>query len=212
MAAEICSSTLPGMFGATRLEGENTMKGGMHYIEVKQLLLLAYCQSITFYLLLKSEGQAVRDHPITARLVEIKNLLDKMKQLDANLPSGVEEVSNKKYGTEISVKSVRVNDVLVLDSFSKDHKHSLVSAEAQAAAVPHEAAKLVKVDSLKNIDNKRGKHKHQNDQVGLQSMEMLKVRAALEEKLKQKGIFSSIAPKRDRSQKHLQPVNGYYSA
>lgn len=54
------------------------MKAGMHYMEVKQLLLMAYCQAITFYLLLKSEGQPVRDHPVIARLVEIKNLLDKV--------------------------------------------------------------------------------------------------------------------------------------
>lgn len=56
-------------------------KGGMHYIEVKKLLLLSYCQAITFYLLLKSEGQPVRDHPVISRLVEIKNLLNKVTTL-----------------------------------------------------------------------------------------------------------------------------------
>jgi hypothetical protein len=40
-------------------------------------------------------------------------------------------------------------------------------------------------------------------------MEMLKVRAALEERLKQKGILSSITPKPDKAQRHLKPVNGY---
>lgn len=50
----------------------------MHYIEVKQLLLQSFCQAITFYLLLKSEGQPVRDHPVVSRLVEIKSLLDKV--------------------------------------------------------------------------------------------------------------------------------------
>jgi len=39
-------------------------------------------------------------------------------------------------------------------------------------------------------------------------MEMLKVRAALEERLKQKGILSSITPKPDKAQRHLKPVNG----
>lgn len=57
---------------------KNAIKGGMHYMEIKQQLLLSYCQAITFYLLLKSEGQPVRDHPVISRLVEIKNLLDKV--------------------------------------------------------------------------------------------------------------------------------------
>ncbi|KAF3953289.1 hypothetical protein CMV_021254 [Castanea mollissima] len=52
------------------------MEGGVRYLEVKQLLLLLYHQAITFYLL-KSEGQPIRDHPVLARLVEIKSLLDK---------------------------------------------------------------------------------------------------------------------------------------
>lgn len=59
-------------------KGETLMEGGVRYLEVKQLLLLSYCQAITFYLLLKSEGQPIRDHPVLARLVEIKSLLDKV--------------------------------------------------------------------------------------------------------------------------------------
>jgi len=58
--------------------GEIVMEGEVRYFELKQLILLSYCQAITFYLLLKSEGQPVRDHPITARLEEIKKLSDQV--------------------------------------------------------------------------------------------------------------------------------------
>lgn len=59
------------------MEG-TVLESGLRYLQGKQLLLLSYCQTITFYLLLKSEGQPVLDHPVIARLVEIKGLMDKV--------------------------------------------------------------------------------------------------------------------------------------
>ncbi|XP_061988204.1 protein THALLO isoform X2 [Rosa rugosa] len=187
--------------------GEVMMEGGMRYLEVKQLLLLAYSQAITFYLLLKSEGQQVRDHPVLARLVDIKSLLDKMKQLDENLPSDLEEIINKYNGMEAVVKSVKENAAKPSDTFAKGCRSQLVSLEPKEAAVWHNTVQMEKVKSLKD-DEKVGKRKRQSDEVGSQSMKMLKVRAALEEKLKQKGVFNSITPRTDRPQKHLKPLNG----
>ncbi|BFG15890.1 hypothetical protein CerSpe_021640 [Prunus speciosa] len=188
--------------------GEVMLEGGIRYLEVKQLLLLAYCQAITFYLLLKSEGQQVRDHPVLARLIEIKSLLDKMKQLDGNLPSDFEEILNKYNGMEAVVKSGKETATEASGSLAEGYSPPPAFVEAEEAAAPHDIAVLEKVESLKDNQNKVGKRKFQNDEVGVQSMKMLKVRAALEEKLKQKGVFSSITPKTDKPRKLLKPLNG----
>ncbi|TXG72718.1 hypothetical protein EZV62_001297 [Acer yangbiense] len=206
-------------------EQEVKLEGGMRYLEVKQLLLLAYCQSITFYLLLKSEGQPVRDHPVIARLVEIKGLLDKvyyfsrkpillsmtMKELDGNLPFEVDEFLKKDHTAETGAKFIVGNEVVASAPVAKDqYETPHLSADAKQASLVQasDPNELDKGESLGNNENKGGKRKCQNDPVGVQSLEMLKIRAALEEKLKQKGVFSSIAPKPDIAKKRLKPVNG----
>ncbi|KAK1273222.1 hypothetical protein QJS04_geneDACA020609 [Acorus gramineus] len=166
-------------------------KGGMHFIKVKQLLLLVYCQAIGFYLLLKSEGHPVRDHPVIAHLVEIKNLLEKMKQIDEALPYNIEEIVNQEYHTA-SAKLVKGSAALELEPQIKNDE-------------AHGTTKVLKACSAKDSGCKDVKQKAQNEEVGLQSLEMLKVRASLEEKMKQKGVYNIIAPKSDRSQK--QTVN-----
>ncbi|KAI5057259.1 hypothetical protein GOP47_0027274 [Adiantum capillus-veneris] len=73
-------------------ECNNGNKGGLHYLQTKRMLLLSYIQNILFYLLMKAEGRSVRDHPVIARLVEIRTLLLKMQPLEEKLQSQVDEV------------------------------------------------------------------------------------------------------------------------
>ncbi|KAI3926471.1 hypothetical protein MKW92_025797, partial [Papaver armeniacum] len=184
---------------------ENTTKGGMHYLEVKRLLLLSYSQAITFYLLLKSEGHSVREHPVLARIVEIKNLLDKMKQLDENLPAGIEEIINLNE-IESRVDILEDTDAITSEAHKKNHRPSSVSAKTQETSLTPGAPEPVKLDLSKAYKSKE-KTKQQTDQVGKQSMEMLKIRADLEAKYKQKGMIN--APKHDQAHKHLTSrVNG----
>ncbi|XP_077240670.1 sas10/U3 ribonucleoprotein (Utp) family protein [Tasmannia lanceolata] len=182
-------------------------EGAKHYLEVKKLLLLTYCQAISFYLLLKSEGHVVRDHPVIARLVEIKNLLDKMKEIDGGLPSKIDEILSRELrirsGSELAKESATSEPCTKIHTLSSPSNHT---REVELAS---ETAELAKVGLSKESDKKSVKKKYQNDQVGLQSMEMLKVRASLEEKLKRKGIYGSVTPKPCKSPKrHLQPING----
>lgn len=187
-----------------KINGKNMIKDGMHYIEVKKLLLLSYCQAITFYLLLKSEGQPVRDHPVISRLVEIKNLLNKMNELDGHLPSNLEDLLHKNVDNITSVKLAGRN--LDSEPLPISDKPSVASTDIQEAE-PHEV-ELVEANGLKSQRKSKSKRKRQDDQVGIQSMEMLKVRASLEEKLKQTGVLSSIARKHEKQNKRSRLLNG----
>ncbi|KAJ0976082.1 hypothetical protein J5N97_018047 [Dioscorea zingiberensis] len=177
-------------------ERKDGAKGKMHHLEVKRLLLLTYCQAIVFYLLLKSEGHPVQDHPVVGRLVEIKAMMEQMKQIEANIPSQVDKKFIQKVATKSTDKLVNQSEVTNVPT--KTH-------ESPVKVSTH----LVIDGSLKK---KHNKHVNQKDQVfqgiGLQSMEMLKVRADLEAKLKQKGLYDLKNSKNGSNQKNSsKPVN-----
>ncbi|CAN8284566.1 unnamed protein product [Cochlearia groenlandica] len=173
-------------------EAEIPSNGGTRYLEVKQRLLLTYCQSITFYLLLKSEGQPIRDHPVLGRLVEIKALLDKIKELDGNLPPGFEESLLRSIG-DGTVKNVVKDDTL--------------TSAIKSTQDTSEPMKIDEIKEVKKKKNKGEKRKHQNKQVDMQSEEMLKLRAALEGKLRSKGVLGSTVSKSDKAQKRQKLAN-----
>ncbi|KAK7345970.1 hypothetical protein VNO80_20483 [Phaseolus coccineus] len=187
--------------------GELVMEGEVRYFELKRLILLSYCQAITFYLLLKSEGQSVRDHPITARLEEIKKLSDKMKQLDSKLPVELEDFLIGNNRLEAVLKSDNETSPMTIDSIIKNQEQPPVSAKSDEETVPCKQD-MQKLGSSKDGVQKTRKVKPQKDHIGAQSLEMLKVRASLEEKLKKKGLYSSIAPKPTNGAKRSRPVNG----
>ncbi|CAH8383806.1 unnamed protein product [Eruca vesicaria subsp. sativa] len=167
-------------------EGAVPLTGGARYLEVKQILLLAYCQSITFYFLLKSEGQPIRDHPVLARLVDIKSLLDKIKELDGELPPGFEES---------------------LAKMQKVVKEDALSSPVSADKITQDTVEPVKISKSKAEKKGEKRKNQQNDQVDIQSEEMLKLRAALEGKLRSNGVFGSTVSKSDKPQKRQKLAN-----
>ena len=73
-------------------EGGLATAQGLSYLEAKNLLLLHYCLHLSFYLLLKAEGRSVSDHPVIARLVEIRAFLDRIRPLDKRLKYQVDKL------------------------------------------------------------------------------------------------------------------------
>ncbi|WJX50419.1 hypothetical protein P8452_36723 [Trifolium repens] len=186
-------------------KGEIVTEGVVRYFELKELILLSYCQAITFYLLLKSEGQPVDGHPVIARLEEIKELMNQIKQLDAEFPVELEDILKGSSGLETVVKSDNKDAPMQADSITKNQEQPLVSARSTEAVVPSNVVEMKKSDASKDGVQKV---KNQKDHIGVQSLEMLKVRASLEEKLRQKGLYSQIAPNPSKSLKRSRPANG----
>ncbi|XP_045833030.1 something about silencing protein 10 isoform X1 [Trifolium pratense] len=182
-------------------------EGGVRYFELKELLLLSYCQAITFYLLLKSEGQPVDDHPVMARLEEIKELMNQIKQLDEELPVELEDILKGSSALETVVKSDNKDAPMQADSITKNQEQPLVSVRS-TEAVSSNIVEMKKSDASKDSVQKGKKVKNQKDHIGAQSLEMLKIRASLEEKLRQKGLYSQIAPNPSNSLKRSRPANG----
>ena len=87
---EITQSVEP-VIAAARA-GELATAEGISYLDAKHLLMLSYCINIVFYLLLKSEGRSVRDHPVVLRLVEIRAYLEKLRPIDRKLKYQIDKL------------------------------------------------------------------------------------------------------------------------
>ena len=57
-------------------------EGGVQLLQVKLQLMLSYATNIAFYLLLKAQGRAVREHPVIDALLKHRVLLERIRPLE----------------------------------------------------------------------------------------------------------------------------------
>ncbi|CAE7245860.1 ngdn [Symbiodinium sp. KB8] len=81
-------------------EGGLATTGGVAYLEVRHQLLLAYVSHLAFYLMLKAEGAPVRHHPVMARLVRIRTMMEKARPLDAKLKFQLDRILRAGSGAQ----------------------------------------------------------------------------------------------------------------
>ncbi|KAI9072454.1 hypothetical protein K1719_045584 [Acacia pycnantha] len=141
--------------------------------------------------------------------LKINPLLSKMQKLDAKLPVKLDDIFEENHGLKM-VLNLGDTNASMADSFVENHELPLASDVLLKETMSHEVVEMHKVDSSKdNVNEKRKqKQEHKKDHIGVLSSEMLKIRASLEEKLKQKGFYSSSALKTTSAQKRSRPLNG----
>jgi U3 small nucleolar RNA-associated protein 3 len=81
-ATATLNAKLRPMLDKVKAKQVDSTKHGMTYLEMKYNLLLSYCQFLSFYILLKTEGASTKDHPVIGRLLHIKTLLERLRPLD----------------------------------------------------------------------------------------------------------------------------------
>uniref|UniRef100_A0A0D6R543 Sas10 C-terminal domain-containing protein n=1 Tax=Araucaria cunninghamii TaxID=56994 RepID=A0A0D6R543_ARACU len=194
---------------------KNATNEGISYLQVKQLVLLCYCQSIVFYLLLKAEGRSIRDHPVIARLVEIRNFLDKIQPIDNELKNQFERILQEDNSSLLVnalskpvMNSVSVGGVLPESETISVSVKSKTDQSVQKVQDCEHSGELLKnsTEKVNNMKNSIDENKEARKMVAAESKEMLKERARLEAYMKQlKDGFSQVLQKPEKkNHKHLK--------
>ncbi|XP_066330797.1 protein THALLO-like isoform X1 [Miscanthus floridulus] len=170
-------------------------KDKMQPFEVKKACLLAHCQAITFYLLMKSEGLSVQDHPVISRLIETKNMVEKIKQVTMN-------PARQKGSTDdhsMHSSTIQTDNIFTLDKQEGKFSNVLALDKVIQGA---EVSESRKSEPSNNEDQHEvNEQKNKDEHMGLHSLEMLKVRANLEERLKKKGLYNLTKSKPEKLSK-----------
>eukprot|EP01024_Parvocaulis_polyphysoides_P064646 TRINITY_DN7526_c0_g2_i1.p1 TRINITY_DN7526_c0_g2~~TRINITY_DN7526_c0_g2_i1.p1 ORF type:complete len:731 (+),score=195.53 TRINITY_DN7526_c0_g2_i1:57-2195(+) len=109
-------------------QGNLATEDGISYLEAKHLLMLSYCINIGFYLLLKSEGRSVKDHPVIEKMVKIRAYLERIRPLDKKLQHQVDRLLRAAQMAQTGVGDLENGDFEVDDpQFLAPNPDNLVS-------------------------------------------------------------------------------------
>ncbi|ETI38029.1 hypothetical protein F441_15956 [Phytophthora nicotianae CJ01A1] len=102
---------------------------GLRYLMTRQNLLLNYSANISFYLLLRSEGKSVSDHPVLMHLLLLKKQLNKLQSLDEVLNSQLQDLLTKELPPE---REPKTDDGLDKFFAKSERKRNAISQQTSA--------------------------------------------------------------------------------
>jgi len=135
----------------------------LDYVRNKLELLLNYCTNILAYLMFKSRGVTMALHPVTGRLVQYRQLIDSLEEMDKVVIPQVEEVLNRKEKGESIKQMVKEERRKVRRELEKKRQKPFkFSKQAEADHVE---------EQTKNKKRKKNKRKAETDEVsGLEGL------------------------------------------
>nr|CCA22680.1 conserved hypothetical protein [Albugo laibachii Nc14] len=123
---------------------------GLRYLVVRQNLLLHYINNISLYLLLRSEGKSVQDHPVLDHILCIKRQIDELAAIDERVDDQLTQLLDDSFDVDAFVIEAKMNAAARKTSMEKkksktqdvkDGESTLIStAEKKEAEAFYEAA------------------------------------------------------------------------
>jgi U3 small nucleolar RNA-associated protein 3 len=122
-------------------KGEN--KEGQKYIELKFNLLMSYCMSLSFYILLNIQGKSVKDHPVIKKLITVRTMLGRLKPLDKKLQPEINQLLKDIQSTEKAAPVVQKPVVVAEKSIKQTKEKAAAKAKQNMFEEPKVQAKPV---------------------------------------------------------------------
>merc|ERR1712029_578315 len=108
------------------------------YVRTKHQLILNYCANISAFLMFKTQRANLKFHPITTRLVQFKQLLDKMKPLDEAMRPELDKVLKalKKMTVKHNAPKEEKPKVETKPASKKRKRLQILSGNAEVSQLP----------------------------------------------------------------------------
>ncbi|CCI10541.1 unnamed protein product [Albugo candida] len=127
---------------------DRSFGSGLRYLVVRQNLLLHYINNISFYLLLRSEGKTVQDHPVLDHILRIKKHISELGAIDESVGDQLEQLLDDSFDVKTFVNRAKMDAVARKNlPEGKKRKHvaikdadSISTAEKKEAEAFYDAA------------------------------------------------------------------------
>ncbi|ORX83475.1 hypothetical protein BCR32DRAFT_266946 [Anaeromyces robustus] len=88
-----------------KIEDENfELSKGISFLDVKYNVMLSYIINLSYYFMLKLDGQKIENHPVIEQLIKERTILEKMKPLELKLKYQIDKLvkmANGSISTEL---------------------------------------------------------------------------------------------------------------
>ncbi|XP_032239242.2 something about silencing protein 10 [Nematostella vectensis] len=135
---------------------------GAKYIELKHKLYLTYCINIAFYLRLKAQQASVKDHPVIARIVQLRTLIKELEPTDSRLEEDIETLlAMHKNGELPNASMVQTKKSNLKEKLGKKSKQTQKLSALLASS--DESDTEVKLNMRHQAKSKKRKHTDKED-------------------------------------------------